>query len=105
MHHDALLHLLGHSDDYRLVLVDVRMPGMSGFEFALQVHEINPDIKIVMMTAFEIDLPEFTMVFPFTKVDDLIEKPFSMNDLMAVISKHVALKKRVTSDEYANGKE
>ena len=34
-----------------LVLVDVMMPGIDGFEFATSVRELNADIPILFMTA------------------------------------------------------
>ncbi|MBM7866128.1 response regulator [Heliobacterium gestii] len=34
------------------VLMDVRMPGLDGFQAMLQMVKQNPDVKVVLMTAF-----------------------------------------------------
>ncbi|MZP29895.1 response regulator [Heliobacterium undosum] len=38
--------------DIPFVLMDVRMPGLDGFQAMLQMMKQNPDIKVVLMTAF-----------------------------------------------------
>ena len=46
-----------------------------------RVKEINPNVKVVLMTAFEIRDNEFSKVFPSTQVDGFVQKPFRMKDL------------------------
>jgi len=75
-------------DDYLLILSDIRMPAMSGFEFVRQIRKIRPEASVILMTAFEIDTSEFVKVFPSTKVDGFIQKPFSMDALNEVIFWH-----------------
>jgi len=36
-----------------VVLTDYRMPGMSGFDLLTQVQALNPDVAVVLMTAYE----------------------------------------------------
>jgi response regulator RpfG family c-di-GMP phosphodiesterase len=50
---------------------------MNGFEVARTVKQIRPSIKIVFITAFEINKSEFEKVLPSTKVDAFITKPVS----------------------------
>jgi two-component system response regulator YesN len=57
------------------------MPALSGIQLARKVKEINPDIKIILMTSFEIKDNEFSKVFPSTHIDGFVQKPISMNDL------------------------
>ncbi len=38
-----------------IVLMDVRMPGMDGVEAAGRIHEMYPDIRIMMLTTFDDD--------------------------------------------------
>ncbi len=38
--------------DWDLALVDIKMPGMDGMELQRRLHEIDPDLSVVMMTAF-----------------------------------------------------
>jgi two-component system, NtrC family, response regulator AtoC len=47
---DALQQL--HRETYALLLVDVRLPGISGLEVTRTVRTTHPDLPIVVMTAF-----------------------------------------------------
>jgi DNA-binding response OmpR family regulator len=40
---------------YDLVITGIRMPGMSGYELAARIREASNKVKIVLMTAFEVD--------------------------------------------------
>jgi two-component system response regulator YesN len=63
------------------VLSDVRMPGMSGIKLARKVKEINPGVKTVLMTSFEIRDNEFSKVFPSMHIDGFIQKPIGIKDV------------------------
>jgi DNA-binding NtrC family response regulator len=77
----ALQNFQSSSGDYSLMLSDIRMPGMSGIKLARKVKEINPEVKVVLMTSFEIKDNEFSKVFPSTQVDGFVQKPFHLKDL------------------------
>ena len=62
------------------------MPKMNGFQLVRRVKELRPDIKIIMMTAFEVDMKEFNTVFPSTRVDKIIRKPFNISSLIEMVS-------------------
>jgi CheY-like chemotaxis protein len=66
---------------YDLVLTDIRMPKMNGFELYRKIKEKNPTMKIVFITAFEINKEEFSKVLPSIDVKDFIIKPISMTNL------------------------
>src|SRR5919197_1460727 len=77
----ALEHFKSNSRYYILVLSDIRMPGINGYEFVKQVKKIKPQVRIMLMTAFEIENREFLNVLPDVKVDAFIQKPFSLKAL------------------------
>jgi two-component SAPR family response regulator len=54
---------------------------MSGIQLARKVKEINPAVKTVLMTAFEIRDNEFSKVFPSTQVDGFVQKPIGIKGL------------------------
>jgi YesN/AraC family two-component response regulator len=68
-------------DYYDLVLTDIRMPKINGFELYRRIKEKNPSMKIAFITAFEINKEEFNKVLPSIDVKDFIIKPISMSDL------------------------
>jgi CheY-like chemotaxis protein len=79
---NALEALNSHPHDYYdLVLTDIRMPRMNGFELYRKIKEKNPSMKIVFITAFEINKEEFSKVLPSIEVKDFIIKPISMTNL------------------------
>jgi CheY-like chemotaxis protein len=80
---EALQTLRSNSKDYySLLLSDIRMPEMSGIQLARKVKDINPIIKVVLVTAYEIkDNNEFSKVSPSKHVDGFIQKPVSITDL------------------------
>ena len=79
---EALQNFRSNSKDYySLVLSDIRMPEMSGIQLARKVKEVNPSIKVVLITAYEVKGNEFSKVFPPIRIDGFIQKPISITDL------------------------
>jgi DNA-binding response OmpR family regulator len=72
-------------DYYKLVLTDIRMPKMNGFALYLYLKEKSPSMKIVFMTAFDIQLEELRDFIPAVEIDDIIKKPFVVDDLVMQI--------------------
>jgi DNA-binding NtrC family response regulator len=73
-------------DYYDLVLTDIRMPKINGFELYRRIKESNPHMKIVFITAFEINKDEFSKVIPSVDVIDFISKPVSMSTLITKLN-------------------
>lgn len=83
---DALESFKKHEKDYYdVIITDIRMPRMNGFELYRNIKEMNPDTKIAFITAFEINKDEFTKVLPSIDVKDFINKPIDMDDLISKI--------------------
>jgi len=73
--------------DCSIILSDIRMPGMNGYEFVRKLKEIDNQIKVILMTAFEINDREFHNLLPDIKIDAFLQKPFHMQQLNEVIEK------------------
>jgi CheY-like chemotaxis protein len=69
-------------DYYDVVLTDIRMPKMNGFELYRKIREKNLSVPIAFITAFEINEEEFSKVMPSIKVRDFIKKPIRIHDLV-----------------------
>ena len=66
---------------YSLVITDIRMSGMSGIELVKRVSSINENLKVILMSAFEVDgddLKELTY-------NDLLQKPIHLRTLVRTI--------------------
>ena len=70
-----------------LILSDIRMPGMNGYELIRKAKEIDNQIKVVLMSAFEIQEKEFHNLLPDIKVDAFLQKPFSLQKLNDMVQK------------------
>jgi DNA-binding NtrC family response regulator len=75
----------GGCKDCTIVLSDIRMPSISGFEVVRQLKEVRPEMGVILMTAFKINKSEVQMVLPSTKVDSFLNKPFRSADLIEAI--------------------
>ncbi len=96
---EALQSFKSHADSYCLVLSDVRMPEISGIQLAKKAKETNPDVKVVLMTAFEIKDDEFSKVFPSTQVDGFVQKPVGIRELTDKILSIIGESKRMRNDD------
>jgi DNA-binding response OmpR family regulator len=72
-------------DAYDLVILDIRMPKMTGFELCREIRKKDDKVKIYFMTAFEIHLTEFEKVLPSIKVDGFIKKPLPIAGLCSFV--------------------
>ena len=73
---------------YDLLLLDVRMPKMNGFELYEQIKKIdnNNKAKVCYITAYEINYEKIREEFPSLKVDCFIKKPIEIQDLVRRIN-------------------
>jgi len=84
-----------NDDRYALVISDIRMPGMSGFELARGIRAARPNVALVLMTAFEMHKSEFSSLFPSTMISDLVIKPFTSAQLLRIVRKYVGITERL----------
>ncbi len=74
-------------DHHSIVISDIRMPGMNGYEFVKKTKEIDKKVKTILMSAFEINDREFYNLLPDIKVDAFLQKPFHIQQLNEVVEK------------------
>ncbi|MBV9178773.1 MAG: response regulator [Nitrososphaeraceae archaeon] len=69
---------------YDLLLLDIKMPNMSGIEFYKRMKEIDQKVKVCFITASEIHYFEEIAkeIFPILGVRRLIRKPIKIEDLV-----------------------
>jgi CheY-like chemotaxis protein len=82
----ALEHFRINHKDYSLIISDIRMPVMNGFQFISEARKINPEVKILLMTAFEINDKELAQALPKPKIDGLIRKPATLKEILNIVS-------------------
>ena len=75
-----------NSEKYCIVITDLRMPVMSGYEIINKFKMINPEIKVIMISAYNISESEICQnLKPHIKIDRLIRKPVTLEDLRKMI--------------------
>lgn len=69
-----------YNNMYQLIISDIMMPEVDGFEFARSVRSINKAIPILFMSAKD-DLPSKTKGFQLG-IDDYMVKPVELSELL-----------------------
>ncbi len=69
---------------YDLLLLDIRMPKMDGFELYQKMKEIDSNVKICFFTASELFYEEYRRIDGLPRVDKeyFIQKPFKTKELV-----------------------
>ena len=75
---------------FDLVIIDIRMPKVNGFELYRELKKVEPGVKVCFLTAFEIYYEEFRKMFPTIDVKAFIRKPVSISSLVAQVNSTIA---------------
>ena len=68
---------------YDLLILDIRMPGMNGFQLYQKIRDIDNKVKVCFLTAFDEFHGEFKTSFPFLEVVKCyLKKPITVRDLV-----------------------
>jgi CheY-like chemotaxis protein len=72
-------------DKIDLVLSDVRMRKMNGYDLVKKIKAIRPETKVVFMTALDTDLLELSNLLPSIKIDGFVLKPGPLDNIVNTI--------------------
>jgi len=76
---------------YDLLLLDIRMPKLNGFELYKEMNKIDDDVKVCFITAFEVYYEALREVFPSMQVECFIRKPIEIGNLVKRIKNELDL--------------
>ena len=87
-HNDSLLALSNYRpNSYDLLLLDIRMPVMNGFELYDQIKKLDNKVKVCFISAYDVNYAALTEQFPslgtrWSKSKNLIGKPIEVSKLI-----------------------
>jgi CheY-like chemotaxis protein len=85
---EEALRLLAHGRRYDLVLCDVGMPGMTGWEVAQEIERVSPGTPVLLLTGWAQELARDD---PKRRaVDGVLAKPLDVPRLKAVLHEWLA---------------
>jgi hypothetical protein len=79
--------LVAAGEHYDIILMDMKMPVLDGFETTVQIKKINPKIPVIAQTAYA--MPEERNKCMEVGCDDYLSKPISMEELLKTIKKYL----------------
>ncbi len=83
----AALRLVERQPPLRLILLDMRMPVMDGWDFARRYHQVpGPHAPLIAMSASE----EARRLATQIAADGFLGKPFEVDDVLAVVKRYAA---------------
>lgn len=71
---------------YDLSILDIRMPGMNGFELYREMKKIDREANVCFLTAFEVHRDEFGKMFPDMEVKAFLRKPITIDRLVTSLN-------------------
>ena len=78
--------------EYDLVITDLKMPKMNGWDFITQAKALKPNLWIVVVS--QVDMPKLEAMLYQKGVAGFLEKPFENDVLVSFVSAHIAMSTR-----------
>jgi DNA-binding response OmpR family regulator len=69
-------------DFYDLLLVDINMPHMNGFELSERILQIDINVRVCFVTAGEVNRDAFREIYPKLSLGCFIKKPVTIDHLV-----------------------
>jgi len=77
----------GGADAYDVIISDIRLPDMSGYELLLRLREIIDSVPLVLMTGFGYDPGHSIVKARQAGIDLVLFKPFRVDQLLDTVEK------------------
>ena len=76
--------------NYDLLLLDIRMPVMNGFELCQKIKDKDKKVQVCFITACVDAIDEFRRLFPdLQEIDCFVRKPVEMDNLVKIVKSKV----------------
>jgi CheY-like chemotaxis protein len=74
------------SNFYDLLLIDINMPDINGFELCQKILELDANVRVCFITAWEVNIEALREVYPNVSLGCFIRKPVSIDYLVKRLS-------------------
>lgn len=71
---------------YDLVISDIKMPKMNGFEMVYELKKIDADVQVIFLTGYVDLMKEVNKLFTKLNVREVIQKPIGIQQLVQKIN-------------------
>ena len=82
----ALEHFKINKSFYALVISDLRMPVINGVQLLKTVKDLNPEVRTVLMTAFDVEDKLFQDYTKKEIINCIVQKPITLETLVQEVS-------------------
>lgn len=86
---DAIKNAKEKGLEYGVAVLDIRMPGMDGFELFRRIRQVSPNTKMLFITAFEYSQEDVARMVSVGNVK-LLRKPFKRADFLQFITEETS---------------
>ena len=99
--HEAVAAVRAGPDQFDLAVTDYNMPEMSGLEVAQALHDICPDLPVVMASGYITE--ELRTQVPAAGIRELIYKPNTVDDLCEAVARQAQKARHLKSNQAQAG--
>ncbi len=75
---------------YDLIVMDVRMPGINGIQLYSKIKIMNPDIKVIFLSALD-GVEELLSIFPEVKRNHILNKTIDHDKFISKIKETISI--------------
>jgi len=75
---------LRHKDEISIVVLDLGLPGLSGWEAFQRMKQANPNLKAILATGYI--APEIASAATKGELTAVIMKPYQLSEILKVVS-------------------
>ncbi|MCA9006334.1 MAG: response regulator [Planctomycetaceae bacterium] len=90
--------LMVRSFHYDVVIADIRLPDMNGYECFSQIREIHEHLPVILMTGFGYDPTHSIVKARQLGLKCVLYKPFRLDQLISGVEKAVSISEDITSE-------
>ncbi|HEY7109574.1 MAG TPA: response regulator [Nitrososphaeraceae archaeon] len=80
------------ASSYDLLLLDIRMPKMDGFQLYEELRKKDENVKVIFITAFDINYQAMRKMYPHLKIESFVRKPVDSEHLISAVRSELEIR-------------